>query len=394
MLWIVTLTLPNYLLALTEEEEVDVKRFITLYTKARSETKNILLRELGNEGKEFIHPDDPNKILRVYKFSRRDDSIEIGDEQVAIQKLMTKSGELGNQIPITQTLYRALSFPFGQNWGISLEMERFRGDLLNGLFIDPALVVTLQDFSLRLEMYKQLAFAFQQFAALDLKYCNIEVQRIIYKRPSDDFSTFPPTETDAAFNFVLSDFRYVRDLGTPCDQGMPSTWDHSDSQKDIPKSSKCKAKIEIFGLGMLILKIETLSLIISDSGMESAKLRSQKVSEALNTLPDAPDDIVEYFGKADAIMKMTTYKILDEIMNWNLFYNTGIEDVDNPVRVIDGTSLLKNLAYVEQANALIFEQRDLDRHSSLEGNQALRGKIIKNYAALNTLLQSMLPTIM
>ena len=392
MLWIVYTTLPNYLLAGKEEDDADAIRFITLHAKNKAQVKNILLREMSDEGREFIHPDDPNKVLRIYKFPRRDDSITIGDEQGAIQKLMAKSDELGNQIPITQKLNRMLGFPYGHNWGISMEMERFRGNLLDGLYEDTALKASLEDFGARLEMYKQLAFAFQQMSALDIKHCNIEVHRVLYKKVGDDFSNIPLMETDTAFSFVMSDFRYVKDLGSPCKQGMASTWDHDDSQGSIPISGKCKGKIEIFGLGFLILKIETLALMVGQDGILPAKLRPQNIADALQTMPDAPDDISMYFTRKDAIMKKNTYDILDEIMNWNQFYNTGYEDIDNPVRVIDGKSLLTNLAYIEMANALTFEQKDLERHSSLADNAGVKDKVVGNYAAFNNLLQSMLKT--
>ena len=239
MLWIVFSTLPNALFAAgkddenqKEQDKVDAERFKELYDKEISLVTDVFLGQLSDGGKEFIHPDDPNKIVRIYKIP--DDATYIINEEDIIEKLMAKSQELGNNIPLTQNLYRMLNFAFGQHIGISLEMERYRNDVLTGLMKDSELRKALMDFASRLEMYKSLAYSFQQLSAMGLKHCNIGLQRILYKKAGDDFAAMPFQETQSGFTFVLSDFKYMADLNTPCSKGMPSFWDQEDAQNKVP----------------------------------------------------------------------------------------------------------------------------------------------------------------
>ena len=389
MLWIVLITLPNPLLAGKEEDEADAKRFIILYEQPFRKVMNIYLNETNDGGKEFIHPDDPNKVLMIYKFPSNDDVHDIISDQVTMQTLMAKSDELGNQIPITQKLFKMLRFPYGQEVGISLEKERFRNDLFNGLREDVALRNSLIDFTARLQMYKDLAYTFQQYVALDIKHCNIEVQKVLYKKAGDDFSTSPPAETDSAFTFVLSDFRYVKDLSTPCSRGMPSTWDHEDAFEEIPSSKKCKGKIEIFGLGMLILKIESIVLMISEYGLDNVVNRSQFVKNGLKNMTEAPPDISKFYNDKTPISNKTTFDIFLEIMEWSQSFNKSDKYYRDIDEVLTESSLLEDLAYIEQANTVFFEQRIITQHAPLEDNTTVRGKLMANYAAFNKLLQSM-----
>ena len=386
MLWIVTLTLPNYFLGGTDEE--DIIRFKTLGSKTFHQVKDVFLGELPYDGTEFIHPDDPNQILKIYKFAENGQSGNMANDQTAIKKLMAREKELGNVPPITQQLGRVLDIQFDEHKGISMEMDRYRGTLEAGMKYDRVLIRSLMDFSKRLDMYKQLAFIFQQMSALDMKFCNIDVDRVLYKKTGDDFSSKPLQDTDTEFNFVLTDFRFSTDLGTPCPGGKNNTWDRDDARDSIPKSDKCKGKIEIFGLGMLILKLETLFVMLTEDG--SSLSMKGEISKAFVAMSEAPEDISKFYNDNVAILHNSPREILSEIWKWVLNANNDPDYLNIGDIVAWGGYLLPSTAYVEQANSLVFELRDMYRCPDLKGNQAVRGKVMKNYAAFNKLLQTML----
>ena len=382
MLWIVLITLPNPLLAGKEEDKADVIRFKALYIQ------DSFIRE-SNIGKEFVHPDDPNKVVIIKSYNSISETINVLSNQVSLQKLMEQEEEIGSPIPITQRLYRVLKFKYlDPTKGTSMEMDRYRGNLLDGILQDGVLRESLLDFPNRLKLYKNLAFIFQQMSALDMKFCNIKMNRILYKKAGDDFSTSPLVETDSDFNFVLTDFSFVTKLNERCLEGIRATWDHDDAQGDMPKSDKCKGKIEIFGLGMLILKIESLLTQIKQSGFDITS--EQKVQEALKTMPEGTADMFTFYRVKTPILFNGPFNVVDMIWRWVENANKQGKNLQPGAILSSGKDLLKNLAYVERANALIFEQRDMTRYPALVENDAVRGKVMGNYAALNKLLQSML----
>ena len=131
--------------------------------------------------------------------------------------------------------------------------------------------------------------------------------------------------------------------------------------------------------------------MIAQEGIEQdVKCRPKNIVLALRTMPDAPQDIDQFYPDKDTIMKYTNYDILDTIMNWNDYANQPkLYARKRNVNLIFGKALLPNLAYVEMANALTFEQKDLERHSALADNAGVKDKVVANYAAFNKLLQSM-----
>lgn len=104
MLWIVTTILPAAFFAGTDQE--DTIRFKELYMKDNASVPDIFIKELPFSGKEYVHPDDPNKILRLYMFEKvKSHAKYIQTEQAALQKLDAKSSTLQNEYPINQALY-------------------------------------------------------------------------------------------------------------------------------------------------------------------------------------------------------------------------------------------------------------------------------------------------
>ena len=392
MLWIVLIGLPSPLLSGGKEtaektaEEQLTTQFKVLYFMDEQESKNLHIRDLSFGGKEFIHPNDPNQIVRIYKLPKRQEESKMLKEQEIFELLMSKEKELDNNVPLTQKLNRMLSFQFDDKRCYSFEMERFRGDLVTGFFEDSELRESLLDFEKRLELYETLAFAFQQFSALNIKHCNLEIRRVLYKKQLDDFSTRPLPAQDCSFTFVLSDFKYAKPTTSPCDEGMPSFWDHEDALGKIPSSSKCKHKIEIFGLGMLILKIETFALMTK--GDHRSKNRSNELQQAFASMSTAPSDLETYFGNATPIQKESNYEIMNEIIESLDFWNRGVSD--NSKISFSAASLLQDLEYIAQANAVVFEHHELSDHPSLAENEVVKGKVAANYAAFNSMLMKML----
>ena len=377
ILCIVVIMLPNPFLAGSGNAILnDVNRFRKLYKQ------NDFLREMHEGGKEFVHPDDPNKIVRIYKLSTSQDATLIMNDETATRKLVIKGNELGNITPIAQKVYQTINFTFEEDYkGISVEMDRYRGTLIDGIKNDPVLRASLLDFPNRLNLYTQLAFIFQQMSALDMKHCNIELDRVLYKKAGDDFSTMPLVETDSDFNFVLSDFRYVTGLGSSCVGGIVATWDQEDALDKIPVSGKCKGKIEIFGLAMLILRIETILLMIKEDGTFMDK--DQNIKDAFSMMPDSPPDILRYYNNKRAMKKYKSIEILAKIWEWVSNAIVDPRKLKGGDYAVSGKALLPNLAYVEQANLLIFEQRDLMKYPALGENDSVNDKVVGNYAALN-----------
>ena len=384
MLCIVAIiTLPDILHASKEEDEADGKRFKILFYQ------DTYTREFEN-GREFVHPDDPNKVLKIHLYDKKsdiDETVKITSEQNALQTLMQKGEEVG--VAVTQKLSKVLDFKISNRFGgISFAMDRYRGTLVDGIKNDAVLRASLADFASRLSMYRQLAFIFQQMSAANMKYCNIEVDRVLYKKAGDDFSKVPFQETDSEFDFVLTDYLFVKDLDSPCVEGFAGTWDQQDAKGNIPQTGACKGKVEIFGLAMLILKIETNLLMVKQDG--SVLSKDQNMKDALKTMPDAPKYISKTFSTKQAILTTQSFEILAKVWDW---VGNASADPDTLIDwefILSGSDLLPYMAYVEQANLLIFEQRDLGKYPALGGNHDVRGKVVGNYAALNTLLQSML----
>ena len=385
VLWIVTITLPSCSLGGTVEE--DIPRFKTWYHDHGTPSDEVYLARVGSKGQEMVHPDDPNKVLRIIRFKEGSSTATHIAEYNAIKQMMDRGEALGNIGLLTPRLYRRIEFDYGSDEAISMEMDRYRGNLGNGIRNDAVLRASLFDFSKRLDMYKQLAFIFQQMSALKIKHCNIEVNRILYKKAGDDFTTMPLVETDSEFIFVISEFRSSTALDNPCKDGILATWDQEDAKGSIPKSDKCKGKIEIFGLGLLILKIETVLVLMDENGARDA---SQNITDALATMPDSPTELSEHYEEKKPITTNNSYNILDEIMLWIKNANSNPDNIDESDKVISGKALLPNTAYIEMANALIFEQREILKSPTMADNSKVRGKVVNNYAALNSLLQSML----
>ena len=386
ILCIALIVLPNTLLATSAQED---EANATLYKKLFYQTN--FLREIQN-GKDFAHPNDPNKVVRIHIFNRTSETketVNIKNEQLAFKKLIDRGNQLGNSIPITQQLFRVLNFQFDETYGgVSLEMDRYRGTLYDGIKNDTVLRASLLDFNKRLQLYMNLAFIFQQMAAVNMKHCNIEIDRVLYKKPGDDFSTMPLVETDSDFNFVLTDFMYAKDLDSPCVAGIVATWDQEDAKGNIPMSSKCKGKIEIFGLAMLILKIETILLMMNVDG--TFLVRDQKMRDALQWTPDSPSDIYRFFNTKKTIVKTNSFDILAKIWAWVENATADPDSLIDSDFVLSGIDLLPNLAYIEKINSVVFEQRDLKRYPDLGFKSLTMEKVMGNYAALNNLLQTML----
>lgn len=392
MLWIVLISLPRPLLSggkdspeKTAEQQL-ITRFKVLYFMDEQESKDLHIRDLGFGGKEFIHPEDPNQIVRIYKLPKQLQESNMLKEQEIIELLMSREKELGNNVPLTQSLNRMLSFQFDDKRCYSFEMERYRGDLITGFFRDPELRESLMDFERRLELYETLAFALQQFSALNIKHCNLEIRRVLYKKQLDDFSVRPLPARDCLFTFVLSEFKYAKPITSPCDEGMPSFWDHEDALGKIPSSSKCKHKIEVFGLGMLILKIETLALMTK--GDHQSKSWSNELKQALTAMSSAPPDLETYYGTATPIPKESSYEVMNEIIESLDYWNRGVSD-SSKIN-FSAASLLEDLAYVAQANAVMFGRHELSDHPSLAGNEVVKGKVAAHYTAFNSMLVKML----
>ena len=394
MLWIVCSTLPSALFAGGKDDKdqqaqdtIDAERFRVLYDKDISLVTDVFLGQISDGGKEFIHPDDPNKIVRIYKIP--DDATFIINEQANIEKLMAKSEELGNIIPITQKLYRVLSYPVENLWTVTLELERFRDNLIEGIENDQLLRINLMNFAMRLDLYKQLAYTFQQYAELKMKNCNIEVQKILFKKTGDDFSTSPPLETNTGFVFVLSELMYSSPMDFPCRGGTLSTWDFDDSRGDIPLSDKCQKKIEIIGLGMLILKIETTALAITNEGFETAELRPTTLSDALKALPEAPHELFLCYEEKTPILNHSSFSILDTIFARSRIANNIELHIEDESVDFTNKVLQDDMAYIEKANAVIFEQRELERNSSKMADSNAKDKIVALYATFNKHIHSM-----
>ena len=385
ILWIVTTTLPNFLHATAEEDEANIILYKQLFDQ------NNFTRKV-QYGKEFVHPTDPTRIVRIQKYNTETEKDLVGKakyEQLALQTLINKANELGNIHPLTPYLYRVLNFQFDQtSGGLSFETERYRGNLIDGINNDEVLRARLLNFSARLDMYKQLAFIFQQMSALSIKHCNIEISRVLYKKTGDDFSSTPLQETDTDFIFVLTDFMYVKDLSSRCTAGIVATWDQEDAQGNIPMSGKCKGKIEIFGLAMMILRIETFLIMVKQDGTFLKKV--QNIKDALSTMPDAPDYIEKTFYSKKAILATQSFDILSKILVWVSNAIADPETLLDADFILTGVDLLPYLAYVEQANALIFEQREIEKYPALKEIYKVKDKVVGNYAAFNALLQSML----
>ena len=389
ILWICITTLPNPFLAGTKEEDADILRFIELYKKDPDTIPDVFLQHLNFSGREFIHPDDPNKVLRVYLFQNSQKSNRVAQVKKVIAQLTERSDKLGNQIPITQKLYRVLSYPVENLWTVTLELERFRDNLIEGIENDQLLRINLMNFAMRLDLYKQLAYTFQQYAELKMKNCNIEVQKILFKKTGDDFSTSPPLETNTGFVFVLSELMYSSPMDFPCRGGTLSTWDFDDSRGDIPLSDKCQKKIEIIGLGMLILKIETTALAITNEGFETAELRPTTLSDALKALPEAPHELFLCYEEKTPILNHSSFSILDTIFARSRIANNIELHIEDESVDFTNKVLQDDMAYIEKANAVIFEQRELERNSSKMADSNAKDKIVALYATFNKHIHSM-----
>ena len=270
----------------------------------------------------------------------------------------------------------------------SMEMERYRGTLIEGIMSDEPLRTSLADFSGRLRMYNQLALIFEQNAALGQKNCNIEVNHVLYKKTGDDFANVPPQETDTYFSFVLSQYQFAKDLDKRCEEGIIATWDQDDANNSIPSSDKCKRKIEIYGLALLILKIETILLMVNTDG--SYATSAQNIADSLAMMPDAPPDIAKYYKTKKVTAANTSMDILATVMMWGANNGIDMKALGSNELVLKGKPLLPNFAYVELANLTIFQQRVMMQYEELQSNEDVRNDVFNNYTAFNNLLQTML----
>lgn len=107
-------------------------------------------------------------------------------------------------------------------------------------------------------------------------------------------------------------------------------------------------------------------------------------------MPESPPDISKYYDDKAAILNQTAHVILTEIFNWIKYSNKPSSHVEGRFVQISADTLLQDLAYIEKANALVFEQRDFDRFAPLKDNSSVTGKVVANYTAFNKLLQTML----
>ena len=368
---------------LSTEEREYLNKMEALWESTPLKDQTLFLKEL-KEGREYIHPDDSNKSVRIHYYDTSDGHGYLLAEADRLSEFSTKDIQLNGSPRFSQRIYKVFCTFKGNIYTLIMEVERFRGELVDKMSEEDGLLGHMLSFGNRLQMYSQLATMMQMYYEMGYKHCALSAGKILYKRAGDDFNS--ELTDDSAIQIALGDLRFVTPLGTPCTKGMNDSHDHDDALKVIPKSDKCKRKIEIFGLGMIFLELEVY--FMSVVGDPSLKDRIADVTAGYKEFPNAPSDLETLFKRKDPFTVKTPYEVLNPlrtvITNWNKSKVTGNKIAPSY------DSINKDVAYLMRALSLIFSLVEANRCTDFAKNTGAQKKVLGTYAAFNTMVLKML----
>lgn len=369
--------------SLNTEQKEYLTKMEALWGAEPLKDQPLFLNEL-KEGREYIHPDDPNKTVRIHYYDTSDGHEYLLAEVDKLSEFSTKDIQLNGSPRFSQRIYKVLC-TYEQNiYTLIMELERFRGNLLEQLVEERGLLAYMIDFGNRLSIYSQLALIMQNYFEMGYKHCALDSSRIIYKREGDDFSQ--ALSNDSAVQVALGDLRFVTPLDTPCTKGLKFSQDHDDALKKIPKTDKCKRKIEMFGLAMIFVEIEVYFMtLVGDPQMED---RLTAISKGYKEFPDAPSDLETLFKRKDPFKGKTPAEMLYPLRTMISNWNNGKVTKNKIEPSFD--SINKDIAYIMRALSLIFSLIEEKRCNDFAKNPAALKQILGTYAEFNKMVLKML----
>ena len=393
LLWIVYMFLLGNIISiecfekdyLNTEERAYHNKIEQLYDKARGANKHLFLRDL-KRGREFIHPEDPNKVIRIHYYDQLKHQGYIMLEADRLETLNSNDAQLEGSPRISQKIFKVFCVIHEDIYTYAVELERFRGQMIESTKQDPALTTYLMDFGNRLELYQTLTVALQHYYNIGYKHCALDIKQILYKRRDDDFSKNDGLNNDSQYDFVMSNLGYMVPTDTPCSNGRKDSQDHNDKLGNIPSSDKCKRKIEVFGLGLIFLELEVLVNGVNEN-LEIAN-KQEVVIEGYSALPDAPRDLELFFKKKTPLSDYTLIEMFSKIRTMIAMWNSKVTIVEG----LDVTykSVNKDLEYVTKVNTFIFETHNNTLCPTLVKNNNAKQKIDGAYKMLNVLMLKMM----
>ena len=366
------------------EKEYQTK-ITRLYDISREVNQQFFRREL-EFGREFIHPDDENKIIRIHHFNKQRDETFMMSAADRLEILNSNDEQLNGNPRISQKIYRMFCEAIGDDYVYAVELERFRGGMMDSVGKDQALTAYVLNFGNRLQLYNNLAITLQYYYNIGYKHCALDITRILYKRRDDDFSKNDGLNNDSQFDFVMGDLGYMVPIDTPCSKGQKDSQDHDDALKEIPSTDKCKRKIEVFGLGMVFLELEVFANTVN--GDQAIDNREDDVVEGYADLNDAPKDLKLFLARKDPLNEFNLLDLLSKlrsmIVKWNKnqAIGKGVEMTFN--------SLNKDLGYITKANTVVFESYNNFLCPELANNLKAKKKIDDAYKTFNTMMLKMM----
>ena len=391
LLWIVYTCLLSCALSLTsiDKDTLDSKqkeylaKMEALWGADPVKDQPLFLEELF-EGREYIHPDDPNKTVRIHYYNTALGHQYLLDEADKLVEFSAKDVELNGNPRFSQRVHNVFCTFKETTYTLIMELDRFRGNLVELMVIENVLHNQMRNFGIRLQIYSQLAMVMQIYYEMGYKHCALEARRILYKRADDDYNN--GLNGNSAIQVVLGDLRYVTPLDTPCTRGFKSTQDHDDALQNIPKTDKCKRKIEMFGLGMLFLEIEVNFLAFEgDSNLAD---RLPVITAGYKEFPDAPPDLQTLYKRTDPFKGYIIADVFNHIRtiinNWN--YSKVTKNKISP----SFDSINKDIAYLMRPLSLIYSLIEATRCNEFAKNKAAQKKILGAYENFNTMVLKML----
>ena len=302
-----------------------------------------------DDGKLFEHPDDLNRVVRIYYYTKATNPMFF-NEYKNLKLYSDKQDETDFPLKFAQKAFSELCVIDGDNLIYIIEVERFRDTINDGLTSDASLRVHLRDFSNRLKFYMKLMFAFSNLAELGVKHCAMTPLRILYRQKGEDFNRIQHGRSDQPFEFAISGMKYLTPLNKPCPLKSVEYTDHFEAQHKIYKSEKCKQKVEMFTLGMIILYFETMVYtMFYDLIVEN---RPKVLNTMFAGLPNGPLDLTKMFGVSKPLVNNTLIDMFLSIRSSIVLWNSGQEVPGLPD--FGYSSIGRDMKYLWTGNALAY----------------------------------------
>ena len=222
----------------------EYKTFLEMFeSQVKPNNEEFFLLDTIEFGKLYSHPENENKLIRVYEHIPIQDRF---NSHIAAALKSSGAQQIDSQRWAPMIYLSVCIFSYDKQFKtVYMVVERFVGDLLN-IFADDEDFYNAHETPLsRMKLYLNMYQQYQKIQANNMKHCDINPESFFYKPIND-----------SEYMVVFSNFTTIQPAVSYCEYGTLRYSSPEVVRRPIYSTDNMKLKSELFSLALIVIRLE------------------------------------------------------------------------------------------------------------------------------------------